>query len=300
MIPSFYIVGAPKCGTTSLARWLGEHPRVFMSRVKEPHYFSFDLPEARRCTLREYESLFDAAPPGAVLGEASTHYLRSAVAIPEILSSVPDPRLVFCVRDPIGMALSWHGHLVKVGRESEPDFARAWGLQGERAQGRKIPRQCNDPSSLQYGEVCRVGRQVERLLGRTEPHQRLAVVFDDLIRDPAGEYERVLAFLGLDSDGRTDFRAHNVARETSSVLLNRFFATLRDAKARLGVRRNLGLADAYYRLAGRPPARRAVPPALADELRDYFAPDLALLGGLLGRDLSGWCRASAPGGGPPG
>ena len=43
MNPNFFIIGAPKCGTTSLAAWLAEHPAIYMSQIKEPHYFSSDL-----------------------------------------------------------------------------------------------------------------------------------------------------------------------------------------------------------------------------------------------------------------
>jgi hypothetical protein len=70
--PDFFIVGAPKCGTTALFRYLAAHPAVFMPASKEPNYFCTDLPmDGRVATLNEYEALFSSAQPHALTGEAS-------------------------------------------------------------------------------------------------------------------------------------------------------------------------------------------------------------------------------------
>jgi len=86
--PNFFILGAPKCGTTSLAMWLSEHPNIFMCPIKEPHYFNTDGLQ-RIKTLEQYESLFtDAKPEHVAVGEASTHYLYSKEAVPRILENL--------------------------------------------------------------------------------------------------------------------------------------------------------------------------------------------------------------------
>ena len=58
--PNFFIIGAPKAGTTSLYKYLGDHPNVFMSEIKGPHYFASDLPKKRRIikSKKEYLELF--------------------------------------------------------------------------------------------------------------------------------------------------------------------------------------------------------------------------------------------------
>ena len=84
--PNFFIIGAPKCGTTSLATWLSGHPNVFMSAVKEPHFFNTD---DRRfiSTLEAYENLFRAASSDhCAVGEASVWYLSSTEAVRNILA----------------------------------------------------------------------------------------------------------------------------------------------------------------------------------------------------------------------
>ena len=82
--PNFFIIGAPKCGTTSLASWVSEHPSVYMSPLKEPDYFHAN---EKIGSLKEYEQLFEGAGPEHItVGEASVRYLYSQVAVPNILN----------------------------------------------------------------------------------------------------------------------------------------------------------------------------------------------------------------------
>ena len=90
--PDFFIVGAPKCGTTSFYHYLRQHPQIFMPDNKEPHYFGSDLKKRSDefiKTEEEYLSLFKDADPSQMTGEASTFYLYSKVAQEEIKSFSP-------------------------------------------------------------------------------------------------------------------------------------------------------------------------------------------------------------------
>jgi hypothetical protein len=109
--PDFIIGGAPKCGTTALFSYLGQHPGVFVSDPKEPHYFAsaaLQRPVMKgHCATEEYRALFAGRKPGQLAGEGSTHYLHHAEAVaPLMAAEIPDVRLVFCLRDPIGRAYS--------------------------------------------------------------------------------------------------------------------------------------------------------------------------------------------------
>src|SRR4030042_1778226 len=85
--PDFFIIGAPKGGTTSLAAWLADHPQVYMSSAKEPHFFNTDEPHHLSRSLSKYESLFEGAGiEHRAVGEASTGYLLSQVAVSNILN----------------------------------------------------------------------------------------------------------------------------------------------------------------------------------------------------------------------
>ena len=89
-IPNFFIVGAPKCGTTALYEYLRAHPNVFMPELKEPHFFAKDLGGYPRIkTLEAYRELFEArAAQHLAVGEASVYYLRSAVAIRNTVTTI--------------------------------------------------------------------------------------------------------------------------------------------------------------------------------------------------------------------
>jgi hypothetical protein len=83
--PTFFIIGAPKCGTTSLAAWLGTHPDAFMSPTKEPDFFNTDDRQGVT-SLSEYEELFREARNNHIaVGEASVWYLSSSHAVHNIL-----------------------------------------------------------------------------------------------------------------------------------------------------------------------------------------------------------------------
>ncbi len=142
-LPNFFILGAPKCGTTSLASWLGEHENIYMSPVKEPNYFNTDVRIIGRLTDWEYQALFrGACEKHMAVGEATTGYLRSRVAVERILDAVSDARFIVCIRKPIEMAISYHGELVKSGIETETDFETAWRLQEIRRRGVRTPPLC--------------------------------------------------------------------------------------------------------------------------------------------------------------
>jgi hypothetical protein len=91
--PNFLILGAPKCGTTSLATWLADHPNVYFSPIKEPGFFSTDVGNQLVKNPEVYARLFDGAgPEHLAVGEASTSYLISKVAVPTIEAQIPGSR----------------------------------------------------------------------------------------------------------------------------------------------------------------------------------------------------------------
>ena len=288
--PDFYIVGAPKCGTTSLYHYLRGHPRIFLPALKEPMFFCSDLPEIRRTTAAgDYLRLFGAAPAGTRTGEASAWYLFSEAAIPAILARNPGARFIALVRSPVEMAPSLHGELVYGLKEDILEFERAWRAQRAR---RDVPRH------LDYGEVCRLGAQVRRLFDLVEPPNRKVVLLDDLARSPRAVYAEILAFLGVPDDGRAGFPRHNVSRAywsmTVARLVRRPPPPLDGCKS--AVKRCVAAVvdrpvDLYARLLTRRSPRPPLGGALRAELVEYFSDDIELLADTLGRDLGHWRRS---------
>lgn len=287
--PNLFIAGAPKCGTTSIAAWLSGHPRIFISDPKEPGYFAEDLGR-RIYTLSSYERLFrDADATHIAVGEATTAYLRSAVAIKKILDYAPHARFIVCVRNPAEMALSMHRQKVRDGEENIYEFEEAWGLLQLRRRGRRIPKLSVDPSDLLYGDACRVGRQLAGMLRIVQRERLHVVVQDDMRVSPASVYWKTLDFLGVPDDGRSEFPIMNKARRLPKwVSLTR--AVVWRTKARVGIHRGLGLLrddGPLDRLLARS-ERSAPSPELWNELVNHFEPDIQILESILDRDLSHW------------
>lgn len=283
--PNFFILGAPKCGTTSLAAWLGEHDRIYMPAMKEPHFFNTDGPPMTR-SRTHYERLFaDAGPSHLAVGEASTGYLSSRNAVAEILAYAPEARFVVCLRNPVEMAVSLHEQRVFEGKEHIADFRTAWRLQEERRRGRAMKPWSQ---SLVYGDTCALGTQMERLYARVGRNRVLPLLLDDMRRDPAAVYREVLGFLAVPDDGRRDFPVHNAAKERRYPGLNHLTRFAAAAKRRLGIYRGLGLLNLIDSSNTRQRPRSPVSADLRQELADYFRPEVTRLSALLARDLAHW------------
>jgi hypothetical protein len=190
-LPTFFIIGAAKAGTTSLHSYLDQHPEIQMSAVKEPNFFSgppngIPYPTGRVKSLEQYEALFDPGAP--VRGEASVGYSnhprRKGVAA-NIEALVPDARFVYLVRDPIARVVSQHRHRV------------AW--EGERRALSEALGDLTDPLSPYLGPS-RYMTQIELYL-RHFPAERMLVVDQaDLLADRRATLRQTFAFLGVDPD----------------------------------------------------------------------------------------------------
>lgn len=280
--PDFFIIGAPKCGTTSLYDWLREHPMIYMSPIKEPEYYVPEHPWGRVISTENgYLRLFKKAKPNQLCGEATARYLFSATAVPMILRDNPRAKLIAMVRNPIEMAVSFHTQRLWNCRESIKDFPTAW-------------RQRREPW-YDYRALCSTGEQLERLLRTVDRRQVHVIVLDDLRDNPKSVYEETLTFLGIQTDGRSQFPVSNSRKTRRFDVIDRIIrhppAVLAPIKRAMlssmlleakRIRRRLNF------LMTKPAPRTVIPTDLRSEMADFFAPDVALLGRLLGRDLSNW------------
>ncbi len=306
--PDFFLIGAPRCGTTSMASSLAHHPNICFSKPKEPHFWTFVrryLPEAD--LERDYlQFCFGHYDPERhrVLGEGSVSYLYDREAIEEILRHNPSAKFLVMVRNPIDLVHSYHSRLVTLLDEDVEDFEEAWRLQEIRARGERIPRLCRDPFLLQYREIGRLGKYLKRLLEVVSREQTLVIVFDDFARHNRAAYLKVLQFLEVPDDGRIEFRrleANKYPRfKWLQALLKRppkqeasFLRTLEVQKRRKKksllkrLRKKLLKWNAVYR--PRPP----LSPEMRQELAETFREDVELLSELLGRDLTHWLKSDA-------
>lgn len=293
-VPHFFIVGAPKCGTTALYTYLLAHPAVFLPRdpkspdayiglnYKEPHFFASDL-HWRGYTHDPavYARLYAEAPAGALLGDASVHYLYSREAIANIRQHRPEAKIIAMLRHPVDLIYSLHGQHRYSLAEPEPDFVRALALEDTR------------PFPLIYRPVARLGEQLERLYQHFPREQVHLIWHEDFKRDTAGEVQRACQFLGIGPCPLERFTPENPQKHLHSRALQRLLLWRPRGLQRL-VRRVLP-ADLRHRVAmgiiglnqvARP--RPKMDAALRRQLIAEYADDIRLLARLTGRDLDHW------------
>ena len=291
--PNFFIIGAPKCGTSALAEYLREHPDIFFSHPKEPGYFLEDDFGAARRIVKEdqYLKLFEGAKGYTAVGEGSVSYLYSQQAVPNILKFNPRARFIIMLRNPIDMFRSLY-EMSKFGSaESAKTLEEAWRLQGERRKNPPTfpPLVHVAPQMLQYGPLCKLGEQVERLYSHIS-REKVLVLFAEDLRDNTGKvYRRTLEFLGVPDDNRREFPRHNKAKVSPIPHLPYVLYLIAEAKRRLGIKKGIGLIGLVERIATK--QRDKLPELSVEfkkELMDYFRSDVEKLQKLCGRDLSHW------------
>lgn len=289
--PNFFILGAPKCGTTSLSDWLGQHDDIFISKPKEPKFFNTDweLPN-RPSTENEYARLFAEAQGCLAVGEATTGYLSSKVAVEKILDYSPTARFIVCLRDPIEMLVSLHGQRLKEGIENDIDLESAWRKQAFRRQGKEVPRNCTDAKTLLYGSICLLGEQVERLLSQVESDRVCFVLLEDIKNNPELEYRRVLDYLDMKDDARTDFPVKNKGSLPKILWLTQLSRALGRLKKKIGIRQNFGLQKWFLSFNKKSKPVSDMDNIFRTELIEYFKPDVELLSRLIEKDLSHWLQ----------
>jgi hypothetical protein len=259
--PDFLVIGAMKCGTSTLAAQLGYQDGIFLTTPKEPNFFSDDDVFARG--LPWYSALFDAAQRGDLKGEASTHYTKIPTH-PDTLSrmtAVLDaPRLVYVVRDPVQRAVS--------------HFMHEW-------TERRMSGDFQDAIAT-YPELVEYSLYAKQIAPFIDAYGLDAICLTSLERikaDPQHELERVATHTGLTHKPiwKTDLAAQNVSGERTRKLP--FHSLLVGNPISRALRRTLIPQSVRTKVsqARRFGDRPTVSPGLKTELRARFAFDQARL-----------------------
>lgn len=295
--PNFFIVGAPKCGTTAMYQYLRQHPEIYMAR-KELNYFGgaerTTYPKGR---LEDYLRTFGGATDEKWVGEASVFYLFSRVAAANIKEFCPYARVIVMLRNPVDMLPSLHSQLLYNGDEDIDDFEIALSLQSARKNGQHIPRHCHTYYGLQYYEVAAYTSQLERYytaFGRDNVH---VIIYDEFASDTPKSYRNVLDFLGVDNAYiPSSFEVVNPNKSIRVPWLRTALYVYRDSPS---IRRPVQLLmppvvrhplrDLVRHAYTNHTPRSQISPELRRHLQQHFLPEVERLSALLGRDLTGWC-----------
>ena len=213
MLPGFLIVGAQRCGTTSLFKALIQHPQVKRPfGLKGIHYFDVDYQRG----IGWYRSHFPLSRPGSpgLTGESSPYYMFHPLAPGRIAADLPGVRLIVALRDPVERAYSSHAHAIARGFETEP-FERAIELEASRLAGAEAQLRDNPHAqSHAYRHQAYVTRgqyvdQLERLehaVGRDHIHVVDSAMF---FTEPEASFRQLTSYLGLPACPSVRFGQHN-------------------------------------------------------------------------------------------
>ena len=291
-LPDFVIIGAAKCGTSTLYHYLMRHPQVFMSTPKEPSFFAVDGMYGKG--LEWYASLFEAATPDQVCGEASTNYTNYPFyqhSAERLASHLPRAKLIYLMREPVERAYSHYVQLIKNARARNPEH------KVEETFEQAIQRSSRVLDASDYM------LQIEQYLRFYQREAFLFLLLSDLRERPREALRRVCEFIGVDSE--FDLVANNavVSNQTQAdaywVVRSRLMEpilAIPGVKALAGLA-PAGLRDWIYAGVRCLPYRNKVeaeylPPQMVPEtrelLRGRYMDMTNALEELLGRDLSEW------------
>jgi hypothetical protein len=276
VLPNLIVIGAAKCGTTSMHRYLDTHPEISMSGVKELNFFVTEERWSRG--LAWYESQFPE--PSKVRGEASTLYTSYPhhVGIPARMAAVvPDAKLIYLVRDPMERIISSYRF-------------RRWITGSEE---RSVHEAVRDLGDLYVAGSC-YAMQLEQYLEHFPLHRILVIDLADLRDRRNDTLRRTFRFLAVDESVPVTLEEHfNAAEGLRANVAGR--AAIRLLEAAVGPQRAVRLRSRAPDVLTRPLRQRArVPeveldPVLRAELVAYLKPDTDRLRALTGQAFPDWC-----------
>jgi hypothetical protein len=280
-LPTFFVLGAGRSGTTSLTRVLRSHPQVFIPDIKEPSFFAESFQWVRSPV--RYADLYASATEHA-RGDASHIYLEDPSSARTLKAFTPEARFVVVLRHPADRALALYSFMVEHGYEVLPTFERALRAEDRRWRSARFRRSC--PQSFWNFMYFRSGLYAEQLERYFElfPRDRLFITtLDAMTENPGDTLAALHRFLGVDPvpvpalprDGTSKGVRMTGVQVASRVLLRP-----------LARRRIPGAAEGIERLAR---WNRAPKPTMQQHTRAYLAqryePDLRRLRELTGIDF---------------
>jgi hypothetical protein len=209
--PNLFIVGTRKTGTTSLYHYLKDHPEVFMSAAKEPHFFSKNLNYHIHLyhNEKEYMSLFKEVTTEKIIGEASTSYLDNE-NIPSLISNFqPDSKIIIILRDPVELIYSMHFEFAFRGRVVK-DFKE------------ELEIQKNGDSIINYIDLIKnIPSVINRYIEVFGNEQVYIMNYENFKKDNQTEFIKILRFLEVSEKFIPEFKKYNTSSKPKSFLIAR-------------------------------------------------------------------------------
>jgi hypothetical protein len=296
--PNFFIIGAPKCGTTAMCRYLSQHPDIFIPSIKEPHFF-YESSFTNKLTksLKDYMALFESANDSHLaVGEGTTEYLYSKAAIKNIYDFDNNAKIIVMLRNPLQMSVSLHQQWLHSLFEDEKDFKKAWELRMKRRNGLEVPKLSRVPEWLDYGWMASYSIHLKNVYEVFPKENVKVIIFDDFTKDTEAVFFDVLDFLGFRRIKGMEYKVVNPQRSFSSnfarVLAQNTPVLIRNMITRMRFSPFLSWFPKLltYLLKSESKTKSTFA-NLQDEmlkqyLREYFSSDIEILSQMLGRNLT--------------
>jgi hypothetical protein len=287
--PNLFIIGSMKSGTTSLHDALGLHPEIFMTKYKEPQYFTGTYHKHRRVfddhlpdpEGRWYFSMFEPArddPAIKYAGESSADYTQRPVfegCAERIASFNPGSRILFIVRDPIDRCVSHYWHNVRIEYETRPPSKALW----------------KDPRFIAFSDYA---MQLQPYLEAFPREQILVLTLESFHSDQVATLRAIFEWLGVDADFRVPRPLRsNASPEVSYQVRPGMLWLARSIGSRYWRKATRRLPTLFYKAAYKLSFRPIDHDAYdfgetIERLRPTLAEKARRLGELLGRDFPEW------------
>jgi hypothetical protein len=293
-LPNAILIGAPRCGTTSVHAHLASHPDVFAGTTKEPQFFSSEAQEIRLdgpndrqvlshlvTRLEDYERLFEGASGQRVIVEASTTYIYFQGTARAIRNRIPQCRIIAILRDPVARAYSDFLRQRRNGHEPLEDFAEALREESRRIEAGWAYR-------WHYGSRSLYHDRLKEYFDAFPPDAVKVFLFEEL-NDTPRFIADLSAFLGIEARVDIGLGHLNPGGEPRSRMLHRTMFAMNPAGMALGrLVPNSALRRGRQAVLVKNLRVPELDPELAARLRASFRTDIERLQELIGRDLQHW------------
>ncbi len=287
--PNLFIVGAAKSGTSSLAHYLGNHPDIFVSDIKEPFFYIDGIGINDR---REYLTLFNKARQHKILAEATTGYLFDEKSAYRIKSDYPDAKIIIMLRNPPDMAFSYWQYMQACGNEALPFMQAISDAVREYRWSDEFKRNCiNWWASYIYVDRAMYYKQVKRYFDVFGVGSVKVYIFEESINDMGQVLTDIYDFLEVDAGFKQDI---NLVKNRGGALRSKFVRDSIYNREYPILKRILpARIREFIRFSVRDLNRSSSEKlSILDEEREFlravFEPDILQLESLLGRRIDAW------------
>lgn len=288
--PNLFIVGASRSGTTSLANYLGQHPEIYLSPVKEPCYFISDYGLKNH---DEYMSLFRKAGNARAVGEASTAYLFDPEAADSIHKEFPESKIIIILRNPVVMAFSLWRYMTVNGSESKSFKEAVTDEERDYRKTEPFKKSCAGWSwwgNYRYIERALYFNQVKRYIDIFGREQVRVYIFENHMRAPVVLCQDIFNFLGVDSAFVPEIEVLNESGELRFPMIKKIIGLIYPiVNPLISLRLRVRLNKIFIQpIMTKTEVKALIDPTMRKALDTIFRDDIAKLQSLLGHEIREW------------